>query len=62
MRHRAAGRGKRGGYRVTYLYVPLRETIYLVVLYTKSERENLSKAQRNELRKMVEVLKQEEAV
>ena len=61
MRHRAAGRGKRGGYRVTYLYVPLRETIYLIVLYAKNEKENLSKAERNELRKMIELLKQEKA-
>ena len=61
MRHRAAGRGKRGGYRVTYLYVPSRETIYLITLYAKNEKENLSPAERNELRKVVEVLKQEKA-
>jgi hypothetical protein len=57
LRHAAEGRGKSGGFRVTYLYVPENETIYLFVLYAKNEKDSLSAAEKKELKPLVEQLK-----
>ncbi len=60
MRQAGKGRGKSGGYRVTYLHRPGVEKIYLIVLYSKNEQEDLSSDERKFLKKLVETLKQEE--
>ena len=60
MRHGGKGRGKSGGYRVTYLHRPGVERIYLIVLYSKNEQEDLSSEEKKILKKLVETLKQEE--
>lgn len=49
-------RGKSGGIRVIYYYHDERIPLYLLTLFGKNERANLSKAERNELAKLVEVL------
>lgn len=50
------GKGKRGGARViTYLYVET-ETVYLLTIYDKGEKENLKP---NELKIMIESLELE---
>lgn len=59
MRLAGKGRGKRGGYRIWYLYLPEPERIYLLAIYSKNEIEDLTAAQRQELRGLVEMLKQE---
>ncbi len=52
-----AGRGKSGGARVIYLYLPEDHLIYLFLLFKKSDTANLSKSQRNQLGLIAEQLK-----
>jgi hypothetical protein len=52
-----AGRGKSGGARVIYLYLPEDHVIYLFLLFKKSDTANLSKSQRNQLGLLAEQLK-----
>ncbi len=52
------GRGKRGGARVCYVDFVVKETIYLITAYPKNEKDNLSKAERNEVRKLIDRLEQ----
>jgi hypothetical protein len=46
------GMGKRGGARVIYLYGGENLPIFLITVYAKSEKGNLSKAEQNALAKM----------
>jgi hypothetical protein len=46
------GTGKRGGARVVYILRDERFPVFLVAAYAKNEKENLTKAERNELAKM----------
>lgn len=50
------GRGKSGGVRVIYYYHSDVMPLYLLTLFPKNERDNLSKAERNELAKLVDIL------
>ncbi len=50
------GRGKSGGARVCYVDFVVKETIYLIAAYPKNEKENLSKAERNEIKKLIDRL------
>lgn len=50
------GRGKSGGVRVVYYFHSEAMPLYLVTLFAKSERANLSKAERNALAGLVDVL------
>lgn len=50
------GRGKSGGVRVIYYVHSDAMPLYLLTLFAKNERANLSKAERNELADMVNVL------
>jgi hypothetical protein len=52
------GRGKSGGVRVIYYYHDERIPLYLLTLFGKNEKANLSKAERNDLAKLVEILVQ----
>ena len=56
---KSKGKGKSGGYRVTYLHRPESEKIYLIVLYSKNEQEDLSSDEKKFLRKLIETLKEE---
>jgi hypothetical protein len=49
-------KGKSGGVRVIYYYHDERIPLYLLTIFGKNERTNLSKAERNELAKLVSVL------
>jgi len=49
-------RGKSGGVRVVYYYHDERIPLYLLTVFGKNERANLTKAERNELAKLVEIL------
>jgi len=51
--------GKRGGLRVFWVHVGPNAPAYLLAVIGKSERENLGKAERNALAKMVEALRGE---
>jgi len=50
------GRGKSGGVRVIFYYHSELMPVYLITLFAKNERANLSKAERNELAKLVDIL------
>lgn len=52
LRFARRGMGKRGGARVIYLYGGEDFPIFLITVYAKSEKGNLSKAERNDLAKM----------
>jgi hypothetical protein len=47
------GKGKSGGYRVITFYAGVRFPVFLLALYAKGERANLTKAERNELRSIL---------
>ena len=51
--------GKRGGARVIYIDFASYEKTYLITTYAKSKTENLTKAERNELKSLVSILKSE---
>lgn len=50
-------KGKRGGFRVIYLDLPARETTYLLYLYDKGEKTDISADERSVLRALVAKLK-----
>ena len=50
------GRGKSGGVRVIYYYHSELMPLYLLTLFAKNEQDNLSKAERNDLAKLVDIL------
>ena len=52
------GRGKSGGVRVIYYFHSEAMPVYLLTMFAKSERTNLSKAERNALAGLVDVLVQ----
>ncbi len=50
------GRGKSGGVRVIYYYHSELMPLYLLTLFAKNEQDNLSRAERNDLAKLVDIL------
>ena len=56
MRFAFEHQGKSGGIRVIYIDFEVYEKIYLLTAYTKNEKDNLSKEERNEIRKLITVL------
>lgn len=51
--------GKSGGVRVIYVDFEVYEKIYLLTAYTKNEKDNLSKEERNELKDLIAILEQQ---
>jgi hypothetical protein len=47
------GQGKRGGGRVAYVDFSIHKVVYLITAYPKNEKDNLSKAERNEIAKVI---------
>lgn len=56
LRWRQGGRGTSGGVRVIYYFHSERMPLYLLTVFAKNERADLSPAERNELAKLVKVL------
>lgn len=54
------GRGKSGGARVIYLDVVFSEHIYLITAFSKNEKANLSKQERNVMKAFVTAIKKAE--
>ena len=52
-----ANEGKSGSARVCYVDFVVQEVIYLITVYSKSEKENLSQAERNSIKGLIEQLK-----
>jgi mRNA-degrading endonuclease RelE of RelBE toxin-antitoxin system len=50
------GRGKSGGVRVIYYFHSEHMPLYLLTLFAKNERADLSRAERNELARLVDIL------
>ena len=53
------GMGKRGGARVIYFVLSARSTIYLMDVYAKNAKENLTDADKKDLHRLIEALKGE---
>lgn len=59
MRFAFEHRGKSGGVRVIYVDFEVYEKIYLLTAYTKNEKDDLTKKERNEIKQLIEVLEQQ---
>ena len=57
MRFAFEGTGKSGSVRVCYVDFVIYETVYLVTVYPKNKKDNLSKAEKNEIKKLIEALR-----
>lgn len=57
LRWARGGRGKSGGVRVIYYFHSDRIPLYLLTVFGKGEKADLSKGERNELAKLVDALK-----
>jgi hypothetical protein len=53
------GRGKSSGARIIYYVVTRRGVLYLIDIYAKNEKEDLTDAERREIRKLVAALETE---
>lgn len=51
-------RGKSGSARVCYLDIETREEIHLLDVFAKNEKDNLSMQERNNLKQLVEFIKE----
>ena len=54
------GMGKRGGARIVFYYWQVESTIFMLTAYAKSAKEDLSTAEKKQLRALVAALKGEE--
>jgi len=52
LRVAASGRGKRGGARVIYLYGGVYVPVFLLAIFAKNEKSDLSQAERNNLARL----------
>ncbi|MCC6364593.1 MAG: type II toxin-antitoxin system RelE/ParE family toxin [Bryobacterales bacterium] len=50
------GRGKRGGARVVYYYHSQRLPLFLLTAYPKNEKANITQAERNAMKRLVQIL------
>jgi hypothetical protein len=57
VRWRRSGTGKRGGVRVIYFYHDGSRPLYLLLVYAKASREDLSPAEKQIVRKLAAILK-----
>jgi hypothetical protein len=53
-RARLTGKGKRGGARIIYYWHKKRNQIFMLMVFAKNEQDNLTKAQLDKLRKIIE--------
>ncbi|WP_294155203.1 type II toxin-antitoxin system RelE/ParE family toxin [uncultured Selenomonas sp.] len=56
MRFSFEHQGKSGSTRVCYVDFEVQEAIYLLAVFAKNQKENLSKAERNLLKKKIDIL------
>jgi hypothetical protein len=57
VRWTTAGSGKRGGARVVYFFHNAARPLYLLMVYAKARRENLTPAEKKAVRKLASILK-----
>lgn len=58
MRFAFDGKGKRGSVRICYVDFLLYETVYLITVYSKVEKDNMSKAEKNQIKKIINILEE----
>jgi hypothetical protein len=56
LRWALAGRGKRGGARIIYYYHNEQLPLFLLAAYAKNEKANLSKAERNAMKRVISLM------
>lgn len=56
MRFAFEHRGKSGSVRIIYVDFEVYEKIFLITAYLKNEKDNLTNAERNELKQMISIL------
>lgn len=56
LRWASGGKGKSGGVRIIYYYHDPRIPLYLLTVFGKNEKSNVTKSERNELAKLVKLL------
>lgn len=54
------GRGISGGVRVIYYYREEKQRVYLLLVYAKSDREDITDAEKADIRRVIATLKAEE--
>ena len=54
----AKGKGKRGGARVIYVDIEVKETIYFINVYTKNEKDDLTEDEKKAFKTMIKILKE----
>jgi mRNA-degrading endonuclease RelE of RelBE toxin-antitoxin system len=54
LRWAGSGRGKRGGLRIIYFWWIARDRITMLIVYPKSERDDLSREQLKQLKRQIE--------
>ena len=59
VRFALGNKGKSAGIRVCYVDLPEFEVTYLITAFEKSEKENLTKGEKNTLKKLVKLLVEE---
>ena len=59
LRFAPAGRGKRGGYRTIHYYAADDVPVFLLTVLSKGQRADLSRAEQNQLRRILSVLADE---
>ena len=53
------GKGKRGGARVLYVDVEIKELIYFINVYSKDEKDDLSEDEKKAFKAVIKFLKEE---
>ena len=53
------GRGKRGGARVIYYYQGVADRVFLIYAYPKNRKDDLTGAEKSEMRKLTALLEAE---
>ncbi len=53
------GKGKRGGARVLYIDIEMKEKIYFINVYTKDEKSDLTPDEKKAFKAVIKVLKEE---
>lgn len=56
-RLKSISKGKSGGFRVCYLNIEDRLILFLLLIFSKNEKENLSQAEKAELKQLSEAIK-----
>ena len=52
------GKGKRGGARVIYVDIEVKETVYFINVYIKNEKDDLTEDEKKAFKTMVKILKE----